>query len=474
MANILIATLGSRDIKLDSSQLDQEKLENDGITVKPLKNRPDILGLESPREDGGKLIEHFSQVKDALRFPILHSAINYVKQNSQNGLDEVILITTNQQKEHVPEPYWHNDTTAIGDLVKLWINQTSVAKKGCKVKKLEVTEGVAEYDTMYEGMGERLPKILAKLDVNQDQLFLLPQGGIDAINVATLLRCIELFPNTVQLAKPEDQQTAFRLDFPRLFHQNITKHKAEVALSHFDYNALVNLEYSAPVTLLAELGYGLLSLNHQLIDDRCQNLLEQDRNNRAEIKNLIGDIQLKNLAFLQELTFLNACIQYQKQAYSEFLLKIFTLSENLLKPKVEEMLNGSFAYDPPKHKQWNNLLAQDSQLKNWLDQQEVNGFRLAHSYPGKFAYKAILQYYQVLDDELKRFNDWTLDLAELRNRVAHELKGVTKEEIDRKIPGEQTTIEDYNKLGKAYFNIQDYGIFTKINHMIANRLAIQS
>jgi hypothetical protein len=311
---------------------------------------------------------------------------------------------------------------------------------------------------------------------SDDKVFILNQGGIDAINTALLLKCIEYNASTIQLSKPEGIDAALPQNFPAKFVNNTNKQKVLHSIDYFNYQAVIDLDYNEVVNLLAKYAYSRLILDLDSARLQLVRLYETDTSNRsfythhlAQIKNDKLDERIKDY-------WCSIKIAWLQGNFSDFLVRNFTLAEVLLKPLIESELKGKVIFNVQKdHQEWKKLISTDTQLLEFLQQFKINGQALNWSYPNRAAYMAIFDYFaesfpQKTIESIKNLYKILEPLINLRNRVAHSLDSVNNESIVNTLKRTETDIETYFSIADVYFEIQGYGIFDELNHEIKKRL----
>lgn len=458
----LIITVGSRDIVLIE--------EVEGLTGKKAGQNFQLI---SNRKGGKVLLDQLETYKDKIVYPIIKPAVDYVL--TQTGLiNRIILVCTDQNSnDEIDDFFKNNDTIETAKVLEKLLFDY-YGSKIREIKKLPITRNLIYYDAMYDFFEEKFDSKMLRFGLN-DNVYLFTQGGVDAVNTALLLKTIERYPQVQQLNKPENSQTAFPLSFPAKFRNNLNKQQILHDLENYNYAAILTVDYSRKVIALAQYAYKRVSFDYDEASKQINYLLENDQTNRAFYTKLANEIRAdtQSFYFRQKEAYLTAKIKYQQQAYSDFLVQMFSLAENILKPKVEEYLNGKIIYNEgDNHKEWNELLNTKPELIDYLNQQKIDGNQLIYSKPNRAVFKTIFNY-AVQENQADLLNRLYKDLDELtklRNRVAHELVKVNKTDINNYLSTNNSNIEQLLDIADEYFEVDAFDIYDEINEKIKSML----
>lgn len=466
----LIATMGTRDIQVpEKYRKEVEKI----VDLIPSKINPDNYLIKEPFEGGKKCLE---KKINSLFFdaPILFPGIQHILQD-KGVIDTFYIVVTNQDERIVNEKHKRNDTFYFGKIFEEIIKVKFPKNEIRKTKIIALQEDISYYDKMYSYFTWFFREgAFKKIDPN-DKLYILLQGGIDAINTSILLKSIEIFPNVEQLVKPDQAEGVLPLDFPDLFKQNFMSERIKHAVESYNYISIPDLTTKNFIRSLALFGHHLLNFNLENALKELDKCIKEgtEREKMVKIKNLLY-LHHQNFTIKQKLWFLGVKTAYLTDNMSLFLLKIFTLSENILKPLTEKILGDSFGYDfkAEKHERWNNLIDKKPGLREYLNNIYINNNKLNSSYPNRTAYYYIARHENMIDTEMDKFISYTNTLAILRNRVAHELEGMDKKSIQTMMSKkyENFSLEQYIKLGDEIFNIKELDLLNEINEILIRNL----
>jgi len=462
----LIVTLGDRDLVL-KQEIEGVKCRQNSFTNK--------IYLDNNVE-GAKILTHqFSKVFEFIDFPILLPAIDYVLDKHEE-IHNLILVGTNQElNADVSDFHKKKDTYELVQLVKLYVKK-KYKPRVAKILECIVTNDIIYHDIMFDEFAEKLAK--PPFDFRQeDDVYLFAQSGIDAINTALLLNCIEQYPQTIQLNKPENSSVAFQLHFPEKFYKRLISGKVLHAIENYNYAAVFDLNYDEKVTLFSKYAFSRLTFDFDKAKQYLGQLCHEDPNNRSYYINLSNQLDFKETGMEGKLVemYISAKVLLKRYAYSDFLVRIFSLTEILLKPKVAALLGGQIKYKASdNHQQWNDLLAVKPDLLEHLKECKFGKKNLDISYPNKLVYKKIVDFY----DKKNNRSDASFDLlynhlstlSDLRNKVAHEMIKVNETDINEALKKRKTDLDGVLALADNYFGVNGMGDYDEINQKLVSML----
>lgn len=469
MKTILILTIGTRDVRL-SADYATDVAAALHVTTYTIDGEP-LLMLSSTRDDGKIVADNLEAYLPHLRLPITQPAVAYVL-SKEATIDKIFFVVTDQAEvvPKVEKKHIKKDTLHLAPIIEYVIKKAFPQLADTEFGTMKVDKGVLEYDTMYKNFEATFRD--GFLQVPEDsKVYIQPQGGIDAINFPLLLRCIERYPKTVHLAKPEGQPFSLKLSFPDLFVQNLKKHKIVAALQNFDYSAVVALDHSEAFTRFARFAYHLTALNFDAAQNIIQNFTEKNTDEKQRFIRLQSQIyQLRNDKQMRiKHLYLMAKIRCHQGAFDDFLIKIFTINEQLLIPKAKEIIGQT---NDDIRTDWMRLINANTALKTYLDAQTYNGYQLNYRKPKRTVYRAIYDFkYAGKHPEFDELCDYLESLSLLRNKAAHDVMSVNKNAIEdalRQSPHPSPSMERLLDLANQYFSIQAYGIFDEINDLMLN------
>ncbi len=486
MKNYLVITLGTREIQLPINKIEEydfevieekvgkpskffvQKNNNSSVRIevrKPSPEFPDFYTI-SPRTTGKIIDDNYAFFRPIIDFPIVRPAIEYLKQKGVS-LDVIMLVYTDQEEAFkagkVKFQNQENDSIYYADIISKLIKE-DVFFENTEIDSFAIIDNVTDLGFQYDDF-KRINNALLYPD-EVKQVFLYPQGGIDQINQALVLRLIETFKGKVKQLQKAEGADFKELDFPSKFLSSLNKQKILKHLADYDFGLIDStLTNNQMVKDLANYSKNRLELKHNNLKNAYNQLI-----GKVELKHLFKDILTLPSGDDEKLRdlYISTKIANHQKKYSDFLWRIFTLNENLLKVKVDKLFNSK------TDKYRKNELGQNDINTAWVDKLDrVNpaikpkmiekGIWLNN--PSRKANYVILQ---VLEPEMtiyQKVGDKLELLSEKRNLLAHGLGATDKEEIN-KILGLNYKIDGLLSDLDQIFNIQGFGIYDKIKEEI--------
>lgn len=410
---VLIITLGNSDlqVKLSDNDNKSKQLFNVEEDLRKNRNQSGFYLLKNPREKGEEIFNNLSDYKSYLHYPIVAKALEYIKEK----IDVIYFIVTDQNNN---EEFKKNDTVFFGEILKKLLKEKQ-AYTNTKINIYKVQQNVIYYDSMYEFFGEK--KCFLNHIAENSTVYLLPQGGIDAINTSLMLRCIEKFPKLKQLFVSEED-LVIEHNFPEKFKNNLQKHKLKELIQRYYYSEVMNFENLPSLfkNLCQYIIYNLNLENDKAID-YWEELIKNDTKNRQFFQ------KLPKLN-AQQWLYLSIKIKLTHKQYADAVFRLFALQELVLYKKAGEFFGSEISNNMDQTK-WKQLL-EEKQLINKLDERRVKGNKLDYSKPSRIVLKEI--YENFINDPNKKnwmqFFAQSEAFSELRNDFAHRGKGITEED----------------------------------------------
>lgn len=500
--NYLIATTGTRDLCFDKKALEEneftelieiKKDEKRSLEVKiKLDNEEEIdipvwkskdgsfqnfLYFSNSRESGKKLAkpEIIDKIIDTLCMPIIMPSIDYILNQGipENELKIYFVLTDNP--ESVPMKFRANDTVNLFQLYqRITLNKLKKLQSG-NVKKFAVKMEPTRIDEVYQFFSENS----SLFNFKSENMFYHAQGGVDGLNNGLLIKLLENYPHLKYLYKGENDRNSYLLHFPQQFLNNIEREKLISAAENTDYAYLIaRTKENQKENFLAKIGEAFMNLDF----DGAQEIISQGMA-IPEVRNELRKYQtvsdeLKNTIQGQlSLIFQTAEIKFITGAYGDYLWRIFLIKENVLKPFLEEFFDEKIEYDlKNKHQSWNNILNKNTEIIDYLKEVKVGNFKLNYREPNAMTFEKIVEFLED-KDKIKLPDNWKAlwvsinKLSELRNKVAHEMKGVSLELINDKLQN-NIDVESLNQEIKDFIRQDEYtdNIFKNLNEEIINSL----
>ncbi|MEA5461609.1 hypothetical protein VB796_21255 [Arcicella sp. LKC2W] len=490
MKNYLVITLGTREIQLPVNKIEENSFEvieekgerfskffvqriNDSSirfeVRQPSKEFPDYYTI-SPRTTGKVIDEYYALFQPIIDFPIIRPAIEYLKQKNVS-LDVIMLVYTDQEEAfksgRVKFQNKENDSVYYADIISKLIKEDSFFIN-TEIDQFAITDNVTDLGYQYDDF-KRINHLLLYSE-QVKQVFLYPQGGIDQINQALILRLIETFKGKVKQLQKAEGVDFKELDFPSKFLSSLNKQKILKHLADYDFGLIDSELTDNPIIKhISTYTKNRLELKHDSLKNSFDNLI-----GRSEISN-----QLKNILQiptsknekLKDL-YLSAKISCHQKKYGDFLWRIFTLNENLFRIKVEKFL------DTRTEKYRNVALGQSDLNQAWIDKlnrvnptivEKLKEKGIWLNNPSRKAFYVILQVLDPTSSDYQKIGDKLELLSEKRNKLAHGLEAVDRYQINL-ILGIEYKIEGLLSDLDKIFDVQGFGIYDVIRKEIEDLL----
>jgi hypothetical protein len=470
MKTALIVTLGNRDIQLDARIPANEFLninpndKNSACYKGKDENFGEVLFLKSAREHGKIIFENYEFFKPYLKYPIVKPAIEYIKKFTDLESPDLVIVYTDQPET---EKNRKGDTLFYAEIIAKLV-QDHFPNFFANIYYVKVSHAVTEYDTMYDFFTEEFKKTPLRNYDRNSRIFLLPQGGIDQINTALMLKCFEYFPQLVQLSKPEGKEIV-PLKFNQRFYTAINKNKILYAINHFYYH-LVNQEMTTnPLILLyARYAKARLELDFEELKKIWNELLREDREGWTII-NLTLPCENDEFSKQREYYLALKVSLYQKN-YSDFVIRLVSLYQNMLKKFIADKYNIPIPHTKDEAQEaWKKLLDQNPEVLEYLKNEKTNkGEPINYKEPSVFILEKVYNHFASGEEKrlipLFKFMQKAVDV---RNETAHQLKPVLQTDIEKLFDGKQNEI--MNRFD-SYFNVNGFDIYDKLNQKIRSLL----
>jgi len=239
MKNIFAITFGTSDVQFNQDVVERHgfiitqngnifvlkhREKNIEISLRPNRDRQNYYLLSSPRIDGEKVYNHIADFLPVIELPLTLPVIKQIRKTyPELIIDCWFLVDTNQDKEKVKEQHWKNDTLFVSRIFKAKLQYVFPDEKDEKFKYHTITEELTNIDKQYLDFRRKCPYIFDLKEEEINQIFLLPQGGIDQINHALTLQLIKSYGSKVKLYQQAEDQEPKELKFTTYFLNDLAK-----------------------------------------------------------------------------------------------------------------------------------------------------------------------------------------------------------------------------------------------------------
>lgn len=227
--NTLIITVGNSDVQTSEPQLFPPE-------IKTFKNRyiKNSYLFSMPMLTGKTILKNPEFFMPHLQFPIIDNCLTFLFKefpfiNNKNL--NIFLVSTRQPASN---PHSHRDSFEFANLIIYYLHKKLALPKDNLHNVVIRNENLIHYDNMFSWFQKKFNK-----NNIQGNVFLLPQGGIDAINFNLMLYCIRKYPKLIQLYVDENNQVTI-LKFP---HQIRYYSFIQPLLDKYHYEQLANIQW---------------------------------------------------------------------------------------------------------------------------------------------------------------------------------------------------------------------------------------
>jgi hypothetical protein len=485
MKNYLVITLGTSEVQVIEDRIvnsnfeitlekEDNGIENRFICSKSdptlkikLRNNRDRIGtylLDSPRNDGKKIVDlGVERIISILDFPLVLPALNHIiKESPIELIEKCILVYTDQ----TDPKFRGTDTLYFKEILKYKLRE-AFGIPDEKFVDYGIHEQVTKIDFQYNQFAKECKTILETPEEEVNQVIILAQGGIDQINQALTLQFIQAFKHKVQLYQKAEEREPEVLHFPQLFLNDLNKQKIIKHLDDYEFGMIDKTLHSNKIIIhLAQYAAKRLSLLHKQVKPNVDFLNQNTKFNFILAENN-DEIKLKDL-------YVSAKIALFQKKYVDFLIKIYTLNENIFRISSEKSIGPiHYLYD-------SNIRNGDHpSVSEYLEKKDPNlvpfikSIKNAKGYstwvaPNRQAYFAITLFYvkdQVEKERYERVFSHLQILSDQRNDISHSLGTTDKSEIQTAL-GKTYSIEKLLEDIGLILNVSDFGDFDLIKKEI--------
>lgn len=441
MQNILIITLGNRDLQLPSNATLPISIFKhfEGGNVDTGENyvikKNDRLFLEHSE----RIWDAYEICKNEVVFPMVETCLVELKAKP----DKIILISTAQ------DPLDSQDCVYIANFLqkRLSENDYSVDFYPLRCSPVNFPKLVEVFSGLYQQW-------------EGHQIWVGNSGGTPDMRAASyaggFFRGIRYI--TLQARDKQANVTNFQAQ-----EKLVLKHVVEKMLDNFDYSGLLNLPINDPeIKLLAEYALARLSLDF----DHANEIAAQMHNPMLALPSNMG------IRDKEKEVWISAKIKFQQKAWGDYLWRLFLIQDNLWIPLLENQLNGPIIHKKESNfKEWKDLIGKHPKLVKYLDNCKISNKPLRYEEPTKTVFDKIKIFYKIGTPILNEIDKiMNISMRDLRNGVAHNYRGVNREIIEKELNASNVTIEEFHKKISIHVAIKedDFGVYAKISEKILN------
>ena len=498
--NVLIITIGNSEIQVSKNpghgfQILKQNPESQGfqlvnsnltglpvIDLKPNRGSDDSFLLSIPRQGGKCVNDHYKFFSPVLQYPLISPLLEYLK-NENLEFHEVWWVYTDQEQDLVDADFKKNDTLYFKSILQKYFDQCF---KGLLFKDFPINNNVKDIDAQYKHF-YAIGLQLSKANQLPDQIFLLPQGGIDQINHALTLQLIQLFKDKVHIFQSAEKSKVTELQFTKLFLEDLTRQNIIKHLKDFDFDkaAVISITDNWIKQLCT---YATLRLNMKQMEAFQLYNYPTKEDRRMIGEELLCELQVnwnkvsfkeKNKHKLTDL-IVNCKILFKQEKYNEGLIKLFTVFENFFKILLEIKLD--LKDDISTYHDWNmNNSDINEKWVSFLNNLDIrlvphlqeNGVWLSN--PSRLSYWTIYSFLTkntnlienaIKNEQLDILNGIIENFSGRRNGIAHNLKGISKVEVEKIFRENLLEEHSFFDLIDQCIGVGGFGVYKKIQEKI--------
>lgn len=469
---ILFITIGTSEIQINNNpgagfSIHNNKLEKDGFSIVNIRQNRGYSSylLKSPRNDGETIFKEYLRFKSIIELPLILPVINFLIEKGVS-FEEVWLIYTDQKD--ADENFKVNDTLYFKDIVKLKLKEILPS---AKFNEYGIEQRVRDIDYQYKLFGQEILAIAKRKD-EIEKVYLLPQGGIDQINQALTLQLIQLFKDKVILYQNAEKANPEELEFPSLFLHDLTKQNVIKHIKDFDFDKATDLILDNEKLHHLAVYAGLrLNLLHSEVDD--SKLEDKYRIKWVEL----SPLQQKKIK-LQDLIF-SFKILLRQRNFNEALTKLFSITDNLFKFRLNEYTNEDVSeyYDKScevpgaVNKRWENFIEEKLGIE-YLKQVKKKKKRINNPnfLTESYLFRLLIEDEKIpssaTSNQVRNFTSLVNDLRDLRNAVVHNLGAVSETDVSNILKKYNDSTETFLDMIDKIAGTRGFGVFSDIQENI--------
>jgi hypothetical protein len=477
--NILIATIGNRDVKL---------IEDDKT-----------IDLFPPREEGEKVFSQLKKKKNSptekIKIPLIEETFKYLT-SYKYRVDKVYLVVTNQEGA-----FANKDTLWFGRIIeqvlcgkkfktlreKIGLPKPGFSDNDVDVEFFELTEYINDFEANFEFFNEKF----SQLDQSEiGNIIIEYTGGMPQINYSLVLSALFNFDSEkiIPIVVDEKDKGARKSAIVSKTLREINAIRLKHFIRRYDYKAALHfLKGFNPLlrqiltVASARLDFDFYRSNSLLVE-----LREKDREKKTyeKLNHLLGH-ELSIEQRIEEIYF-HLEIKLRNEEYHDFLSRFYCFYDNYVHLLLKE-----FGYniveletENEQKRAHNEFIEKNPELKDYLENHKKLSHRGNTSTKIRFNMAKFLHKGNDKFAELKEINDKKFEkMIEMRNRtiIAHRLKGMTERDLaglyspnDRaSSTGDNNLVEEILRdirLALKFVNIiPRENIFDHINSIIDNK-----
>jgi hypothetical protein len=371
MNSLFIITLGTRDVQILDTigqsgkwRLESDSGSNGNTTLVKLYSSshktdeflhlirdPNLGGVYlplMPRQAVSFIQDYYAELSEWLIFPILQKALAFF--SNENFPHEIWWVYTNQNLSASNQKHWNRDTVGYVELATLYLKDFCRSKRFRlpKIYRLPFVDRITDMEYCYAATGQYLFGEMGfdratLLDI-RNPIYMLNQGGIDAINTAIMLKVTEYRPDLKLLQVREDETPCRISSFPSMLFENYQKRNIIEAAKNYRFDWVIESSDDPVIQIVAKSALKLVSYEWNYFNTEFKidsNILINVEGGQDFIRTLR---KWTHPDFLEINQIVAIRWYYRQGLYSEVLWRLLTLSEIMIRRIVDKIASSYKGY----------------------------------------------------------------------------------------------------------------------------------
>lgn len=434
METVMLANVGVRDVRLDGEL------------------------LQSPREDGQRLLGEWPGIGPRISLPLIEPLIAFVKDRWR--WPEAVVLFATDQPSSAPAEHRARDTVHCAELAKRLLNDRYKELKGKVFVRATRDENPALYDEALSYFRRTL-RSTGRPFGGATEAIVCPVGGTPAMNTGLLLAAAERFgvrcwavylpEGAARPVRMNIGEALYRARLVRLAGDHLASHQFAAATRVM---AEMGLEETAVPMALAESCLRRLNFDFEGAAAALEAAYSGAEPAQRRLMERLSDEARRLATGDQRLLLLELArsmeVVFQQGAYLDYLARLVRFAENLARYLVETHLPPLRyeADDPRAQSQREEVFQAHPDLLDYVGQVRISGQPLRYTQSNFVTLQELVKY--ILADRPRKPAQWRLDeerraqvaeldefltgvgkLREKRNEMMHRFGGVSAEMIAR-------------------------------------------
>ncbi|MCX8066003.1 MAG: hypothetical protein N3G21_12675, partial [Candidatus Hydrogenedentes bacterium] len=395
-----IATLGTRDIKIEedniSNELKKELLE----ACYPFQQSNKPPNKPNLREIGDILSKYFKKdpsLLDSISLPIIEPCIKEIIESPEkSNICLIYLLATNQTSQEGTE-HFKQDTKTISEFLRehylpSYFKKIYPNHQPPIIKTIELRDKPNDYDKMLKEVEERFNEVKNDVDnMKIEKIFGEVTGGTPQISLAVIINSAKIFgEKVIMIYKSESSEKAKKIDIVSKILKDYENRALRRLAERYDFDAIARNEiYNPEIREIAK----CVSYRLNFDFDNYKKLLESSKNNPLfknsklsyeEILEEANELTSKNPESIFSELYWNAQVKLIRDECADFIGRVWRLFEGILHHETCKIIKCSWKEIEKIKEKFSNWVQCDDEGRKFLNHIKNNEeFRSKHELRGK-------------------------------------------------------------------------------------------